>query len=120
MKESGKSEVPSFSGGLDKSQESKEIKEIEIRHVKELTQIVNNMKFNDVNQVTSLQNHLISMERYQGNKSQNNRNNNGWQKRGPCNEKICQIDLVLPILLRKLHLIVDLAILFMMKLPSLL
>lgn len=45
------------------------------------------MKINHANQISALQNCLINMESSQGNKVQNNKNNNAWQRRGPLSEK---------------------------------
>ena len=91
MQASGKSNIPGFTRGTSsKFHEDKkkkpEIQESSNDSIKELTQLIKQMEINHVNQMTAMQNTLITMERLQANKF-HPKHNEKWQKKPSSHEQ---------------------------------
>ena len=91
MQASGKSNIPGFTrGSSSKFHEDKkkkpEIQESSNDSIKELTQLIKKMEINHANQMTAMQNRLITMERSQANKF-HPKHNEKWQKKPSSHEQ---------------------------------
>jgi hypothetical protein len=117
MQDARKSNIPSFSRGTSSKPIEEKKKKIENQEfpndgIKELTQLIKQMEVNHANQMNSMQNRLIAMERSQSSRS-HHKPNDKWPKRPPLKIKGHQTLLSPPTwLIIKPYLIVDLVVNF--------
>jgi hypothetical protein len=74
MQDARKSNIPGFTRGSSSKSNEEKKKKVEGQEssndgIKELTQLIKQMKVNHANQINALQNRLITMERSQNNRS---------------------------------------------------
>jgi len=91
MQDARKSNLPGFSRGISSKTNEEKKKKVENQEstsdgIHELTQLIKQMEINHGNQMTTMQNRLIAMERAQSSRPHHNPNDK-WKKRPPQQEQ---------------------------------